>query len=58
VGNGPFSSESPADNLISLQFFLLAISVPLLLSLRCNRGAAGSRGGVARELSANPESGR
>jgi len=29
-GNGPFSSESPADNLISLQFFLLAISVPLL----------------------------
>src|SRR5262249_41422269 len=29
-GNGPFSAEAPAENLASLQLFLLAISVPLL----------------------------
>lgn len=29
-GHGPFTSQSPADNLVALQFFLLAISVPLL----------------------------
>jgi two-component system sensor histidine kinase UhpB len=29
-GQGPFSSEAPADNLVALQIFLLAISVPLL----------------------------
>ena len=28
---GPFVGQSPADNLIELQMFLLAISVPLLL---------------------------
>ena len=30
-GRGPFASLAPADNLIELQMFLLAVSVPLLL---------------------------
>jgi PAS domain S-box-containing protein len=31
VGRGPFVAQSPAENMLSLQVFLLAISVPLML---------------------------
>src|SRR5262249_43227417 len=30
-GRGPFTWQSPADNVLSLQLFLLAVSAPLLL---------------------------
>jgi PAS domain S-box-containing protein len=29
-GRGPFASQAPADNVLQLQFFLLAISLPLM----------------------------
>jgi signal transduction histidine kinase/integral membrane sensor domain MASE1 len=31
VGRGPFVTQSPAENVLSLQIFLLAISIPLML---------------------------
>jgi two-component system, LuxR family, sensor kinase FixL len=31
VGRGPFATGSPAENVLSLQVFLIAISIPLLL---------------------------
>jgi len=29
-GGGPFTTQTPAENIVALQFFLLAVSVPLL----------------------------
>jgi integral membrane sensor domain MASE1 len=31
VGRGPFVADSPAENVLSLQIFLIAISIPLML---------------------------
>ena len=31
VGIGPFATQSPAENVLSLQIFLIAISIPLML---------------------------
>jgi PAS domain S-box-containing protein len=39
-GHGPFVSGSPADNLIQLQYFLISMSVPLLLLATYVRQAA------------------
>ena len=43
AGRGPFVSQSPAENVLSLQIFLIAISLPLMLLARSSRSGGTTR---------------